>query len=117
MTMQALTRAAPGPAELGWLLGVAATLGLALMVMGAVRMLRLGQPRPTTGAEPEPAPVAAEPVLASATSPDGSRVRVLVVPLEEPHGEPDGVGAGLTIRRLRPYAADIVLPVDPHPPQ
>jgi hypothetical protein len=73
--MQALTWVAPGRAELGWLLGVTATLGLALTVMGAVRMLRLGE------------------------------------------HEPDGERTGLPIRRLRPYTADIVLPVDPHPPQ
>jgi len=109
--MQALTWVAPGPAELGWLLGVAATLGLALMVMGAVRMLRLGKH------EPEPVQLAAEAVMPSGTSRDGRSVRVLVVPMEDLHGEPDGERTGLPIRRLRPYAADIVLPVDPHPPR
>jgi hypothetical protein len=101
--MQALTWAAPGPAEVGWLLGVAATLGLALMVMGAVRMLRMWEPEP-----------ASEPAR------DASRVRVLVVPMDEPDGKPGGGYAeardGLAIRRLDAYAAEIVLPVEP-PPQ
>ena len=115
--MQALTWAAPGPAEVGWLLGVAATLGLALMVMGAVRMLRLGR----TEAASEPASFAADPVVTSATSPDGSRVRVLVVPMDEIHqkrgGEQDGVRDGVAIRRVDACAAEIVLPVEPHPPR
>jgi hypothetical protein len=102
--MQALTWAAPGPAEVGWLLGVAATLGLALMVMGAVRMLRLGEREPASG------PTA-----------DASRVRVLVVPMDEldhqQDEEHDGVRDGVAIRRLDAYAAEIVLAVDPHPPR
>ncbi|MGN6574370.1 MAG: hypothetical protein ACTHKG_01660 [Nocardioides sp.] len=99
--MQALTWAAAGPAEVGWLLGVAATLGLALMVMGAIRMLRLWEPEPAT-----------EPTA------DASRVRVLVVPMDEADGEPDdGARHGVAIRRLDAYAAEIVLPVEPHPPR
>jgi hypothetical protein len=102
--MQPLTWISPGPAELGWLLGVAATLGLALMVMGAVRMLRPWEPRSASGVP----------------GTGDTRVRVLVVPmdeLDESDAEAEGAREGVAIRRLDAYTAEIVLPVEPHPPR
>jgi hypothetical protein len=100
--MEPMTRAAAGALELGWLLGITATLGLALLGMAVAKRLGWWDAPETPG------------TTVTTVGGDGRRVQLVLVPVG---GGPAEQRDGVAIRRVDAYAADVVLPVDPRPPQ
>jgi hypothetical protein len=159
-TVKTVTWAVAGPVEIGWFLGMVATCALAGLALTAIRVL--GGRRGSDGSSS----VVVDPLIATATTYDGHRVRVLATATLEPtrtagrgneqerlhrtasalesaltrrlgevrsddvasrlpslcaavrrDSEPVGLRYGVAVRGLEAYAAEIVLPVEPQPPQ